>query len=128
MPSFEKLDFFGVGADVGPGQPSSRTSLALELFAGSLYRSSFEEYRNLRLFLGLMTDDIKNAPEEGISSDGYVSEPTRRLLKWPIFCPFMDNPLPFLKALIHMRTRGQGHQQSHLGSIIEARLLTEERF
>lgn len=130
MPSFGQLDYFGVGAGAVADStgPSSATCRALELFAGSLYCSSFEEYRNLRLFLGLITDTTQEIHGEGISNDGFVSEPTRRLSEWPLFCPFIDNPLPFLKALLHMRTRGQEHQKSHLSSIIEARLLTEDQF
>lgn len=97
IPSFGRLDLFGVGADLNPERPSSAMTRVLELFAGSLYCSSFEEYCNLRLFLGLMKDMHKDVPEEGISSDGLMPESTRALLKWPIRCPFGDNPLPLLR-------------------------------
>ncbi|KAJ5124142.1 uncharacterized protein N7515_007967 [Penicillium bovifimosum] len=126
MRSFGNLDFFGIGS--GCPMPTQRMRCCLELFAGSLYFDNFEEYKYFRYFLGLLTENYENIPQEGITSEGFVEFFTRFRLRWPLDSPFMVNPLPFLAALVDIRTRGGGYQQSHVGSVIRAIQLTPETF
>ncbi|KAJ5372427.1 Protein of unknown function DUF3645 [Penicillium concentricum] len=100
----------------------------LEMFSGSLYFSSFEDYKNFRWFSGLLTDDLGEIPDGGVTNEGFVKFNTRLQLQWPINSPFLENPIPFFAALVHIRTKGNGYQQSHVGSIIKAMPLSAERF
>ncbi|KAJ5088725.1 hypothetical protein N7456_012341 [Penicillium angulare] len=126
MQSFRNLDFFSVGAQCAKPIPHEQAR-DFELFAGSLYFSSFEEYKDFQFFLGLPTDCLEDIAESDISRDGYVSESARVAMGWPA-CPFSVNPLPFLRTLIYIRMKGQGCKQTHMGSIIETNLLTSEAF
>ena len=128
MRSFGRLDFYSIGAS-NSRLPSAQAIRYLELFAGSLYFASFAEYKDFCLFLGLLTDGHDDLPDGVmVTNEGFVDQRIRISLRWPVESPFTDNPLPFLRALIHMRARGQGYQQTHVGSIIEARPLTADRF
>ncbi|KGO72346.1 Protein of unknown function DUF3645 [Penicillium expansum] len=127
MRSFRHLDFFGIGANI-PTRPNTTMTRCLEMFSGSLYFSSFEEYKDFRAFLGLLTDDLGEIPDGGMSNEGFVKFFTRLQLQWPTDSPFVQNPLPFLSALFHIRTKGNGYQQSHVGTIIKAMPLSAERF
>ncbi|KAJ5595016.1 uncharacterized protein N7459_001224 [Penicillium hispanicum] len=127
MPSFRHLDFFNVGA-TRENPPSDRMTRDLELFAGSLYFTSFEEYSDFRSFLGLVTESLDDLPDGAVSNEGFVDKHTRKSLQWPIRSPFKSNPLPFLRALIHIRCKGQGYQQTHVGTVIAAKPLAANRF
>lgn len=127
MRSFRHLDFFGIGANIST-QPNDSMTRCLELFSGSLYFSSFEEYKNFRSLLGLITDYLGELPDGSMTNEGFVKFFTRMSLQWPLDSPFTESPLPFLSALIHIRTKGSGYQQSHIGTIIKAMPLSAERF
>ncbi|KAJ5555252.1 hypothetical protein N7461_003722 [Penicillium sp. DV-2018c] len=126
MRSFGNLDFFGVGAICRI--PSRRMGCCLELFSGSLYFDTFDEYKDFRYFLGLINDHYGDIPLGGVTPEGFVQPFARQQLQWPLDSPFAANPLPFLAELVHIRTRGSGYQQSHVGSIIRAIQLTLETF
>ncbi|KAL4885977.1 hypothetical protein BJY04DRAFT_214168 [Aspergillus karnatakaensis] len=135
MPSCSKLDFLTIGkAQQGRpfGQQISTPEIlrALEIFSGSLYFDTFAEYRDACRFFGFKMDHSPSHHAlQGlghISSEGFASEPARELLGWPVDCPFAENPLPFLKAWYSIRMKGQGFSASHIGSIVEAKFLTEQ--
>ncbi|KAJ5680695.1 hypothetical protein N7536_011834 [Penicillium majusculum] len=127
MRSFRHLDFFGIGANI-PTQPNDTMTRCLEMFSGSLYFASFEDYQNFRSFLGLVTDGLGDIPEGGMTNEGFVKFFTRLELEWPVDSAFVKSPLPFLAALVHIRTKGNGYQQSHVGTIIKAMPLSAEWF
>ncbi|KAJ5105691.1 hypothetical protein NUU61_003038 [Penicillium alfredii] len=128
MQSFRNLDLFTTGAGAANYQPPEDAARDLELFAGSLYFVSFEDYKRFRSFLGLATDDVDKILEENLSNDGFVDEWIRRVMEWPVFSPFVDNPLPFLRVLMDIRTRGHKYERTHMGSIVGARPLTKDNF
>lgn len=127
MRSFRHLDFFGIGANI-PTQPNDTMTRCLEMFSGSLYFASFEDYQNFRSFLGLVTDGLGDIPEGGMTNEGFVKFFARLELEWPVDSAFVKSPLPFLAALVHIRTKGNGYQQSHVGTIIKAMPLGAEWF
>ncbi|KAL2825471.1 hypothetical protein BDW59DRAFT_161697 [Aspergillus cavernicola] len=129
MRSFSKLNFLAIGKD-REGLPFSPDSLlALEIFSGSLYFDTFTDYERARHFFGLVTDKTKDIiPQDSITSEGFVNEEARNRVGWPVPCPFTKSPLPFLKTWYSIRTKGHGFSQSHIGSVIEGRSLTEDRF
>lgn len=109
-------------------QPNDAMTRSLEMFSGSLFFPSFEDYKNFRSFLGLVTDDLGDIPDGGLTKEGFVKFFTRLKLEWPVDSPFVENPLPFLAALIHIRSKGNGYQQSHIGTIIKAMPLSAQWF
>ncbi|KAL4900003.1 hypothetical protein BDW74DRAFT_183142 [Aspergillus multicolor] len=130
MCSFSKLDFLTIGKKRPALQVPPELLQALETFAGSLHFDSFAEYEGACHFFGFMTDTTRvlNVPEESVTSEGFVNDQGRNQVGWPVKSPFETNPLPFLKTWYSIRTKGNGFAQSHVGTIVEARRLTEERF
>jgi len=130
MVSFEDLQFYTIpGAHtVSVLSPSEPSLYCLGLFAGSLYFQDYMRYERLSGFLGIILTFMDSQEDIEISVDRFVSRAGRNKLGWTIDCPFDKCPIPFLKALISLRMRGQGYAQSHLGSLIHSKLLVEENF
>ncbi|KAI9376640.1 hypothetical protein BJX61DRAFT_530656 [Aspergillus egyptiacus] len=129
MRSFNKLDFLTIGKGRVLGFHEDLL-LALEIFSGSLYFDTYADYERARHFFGLITEKTSNIgiPGDAITSEGFVKEEARNRAGWPVECPFLESPLPFLKTWYNIRTKGHGFSQSHMGSIIEGRPLREEHF
>ncbi|KAL3478443.1 hypothetical protein BJX99DRAFT_107001 [Aspergillus californicus] len=128
MRPFEDLRFFHTGATFDDQRSRHENTRDLELFAGSLYFESFQKYENFRKFLGLVTDDYHQIPDDRLSNEGFVDEQTRQEIGWPVQSPFRSNPLPFLDAIFNLRSRGHGYLQTHVGMILGARPLTADQF
>ncbi|KAJ0423879.1 hypothetical protein BJY00DRAFT_309697 [Aspergillus carlsbadensis] len=128
MRSFSKLDFLSIGANRDGHEFSPDILRALELFAGSLYFDKYEEYKNAQSFFGLRTAGSPAIPEDAVTSEGFVAEHARNQVGWPVASPFKKCPLPFLNTWFSIRTKGHAFSKSHMGSIIEAKPLTEEQF
>jgi hypothetical protein len=128
MRSFSKLDFLSIGANRDGREFSLDILRALELFSGSLYFDTYEEYKNAQSFFGLRTAGSTVIPEDAVTSENFVSEPARCQAAWPVASPFKTCPLPFLNKWFSIRTKGHGFSKSHMGSIVEVKPLTEEQF
>ncbi|KAG1740597.1 hypothetical protein EDB19DRAFT_1828418 [Suillus lakei] len=105
--------------------PSEPLICQLNLFAGQLYFSSYNMYLHACGFLGL------NAPDLGdedmiVDSDGFIGEENRPSAR--ASCSFKRSQLPPLKELIGMRRKGMGYLPTHLGKMLNGRILTEEDF
>ena len=61
-----------------------------------------------------------------VSSDGFVHPDSRRAIGWS--CAFQTSPLPLIKALLGMRRKGDDWSATHMGQIIDARVLGEGLF
>jgi hypothetical protein len=127
MQSFRRLDFYNIGGS-DAYQPNEESTRFLELFAGSLYFTCFKEYKDFRYFLGLVTDCLEDILDDDMSNEGFVNATARQKLRWPVNSPFKENPLPFLSAWVHIRTKGHGHQQTDVGTIIDSQIMTSDRF
>ncbi|KAG2136632.1 hypothetical protein DEU56DRAFT_980804 [Suillus clintonianus] len=105
--------------------PSVPLICQLNLFAGQLYFSSYEMYLHTCNFLGLNAPDLGD--EELIAeSDGFISEENRPSARK--LCSFKRSQLPPLKELFGMRRKGMGYSPTHLGKMLNGRILTEEDF
>ncbi|CAE6446943.1 unnamed protein product [Rhizoctonia solani] len=136
MRSFSGLDFYSIptslSAHSNPGG-LSKTQLQLDLFAGQLYLSDYEDYVSLCTSLGLFvpSDPEKNMRIE-VDGDGFVKPQHRGELirHHPEYtdCNFLATPIPALKELIGRRRKGMRYLLTHVGQILHARNLAREDF
>ncbi|KAH9884051.1 hypothetical protein F4778DRAFT_800368 [Xylariomycetidae sp. FL2044] len=114
--SFDRLDFFTIPARPADLAIPRPLLIELNLFAGQLYFSEFEDYLETCRFLGLATD----VPSIGevVAADGYI------------FCngngksKFEKSPVQFLQILTSkIRRNGQGISRTHVGKMLEGKLL-----
>ncbi|KAG1744974.1 uncharacterized protein EDB91DRAFT_1236422 [Suillus paluster] len=103
-----------------PLTPSEPLICQLNLFAGQL---NSDMYLRTCRFLEL------NAPNLGnkdliADSDGFISKENRPATR--ALCSFKQSQLPALKQLFGMRRKGIGYLPTHLGKMLNGRILTEE--
>lgn len=106
----DKLELYNVGHEFCSGQITRSMIFQLNLFAGSLYLRSFDEYNELCDFLGL----LRSEPSEGqlVFADGFLEPPTG---KWGL----RSSPVPFLRTLLmKIRREGDGVEKTHLGKVL----------
>ncbi|KAG0701816.1 hypothetical protein DFH29DRAFT_541007 [Suillus ampliporus] len=97
----------------------------LNLFAGQLYFSNYKKYILTCSFLGLNAPDLKD--EDLIAdSDGFIRKKNRPAAR--AWCSFKQSQLVPLKELFGMRRKGMGYLPTHLGKMLNGRILTEEDF
>ncbi|KAG1750383.1 uncharacterized protein EDB91DRAFT_1046110 [Suillus paluster] len=108
-----------------PLTPSEPLICQLNLFAGQLYFSNYDMYLRTCNFLGLNAPDLGD--EDLIAdSDGFISEENRPAAR--ASCSFKRSQLSALKELFAMRRKGMGYLPTHLGKMLNGRILTEEDF
>jgi len=105
----------------------SHSVLELDLIAGSLYLENAEHYERLCDFLGLMGPGVR-ATNSVVSKDGFISDEVRREIDWDKFTPFHQNPIPYFKQIFELRMQGQGFGHTHMGAILNGRVLTDSAF
>lgn len=115
----DTLDRYTIGRPFNSSLP--RTLIAqLNLFAGQLYFSSYEEYVEMCGFLGLscfMTGEGQN-----VQPDGFIQPPSG---VWKL----RESPVRFLKDLVvKIRREGQGIEMTHLGRMLEGEILERKDF
>jgi hypothetical protein len=130
MQSFSNLWFYSVPARTNLQRTTmpSRTQLQLDLFAGHLYLSNYEEYMLLCTVLGVYTlsDDQNDKLDVQVESDGFVKPAHRgQLLEhYPEYveCRFISSPIPM------RRRKGKTYLRTHVGQIPHGRTLTQTDF
>ncbi|RHZ68728.1 hypothetical protein CDV55_106064 [Aspergillus turcosus] len=128
MRPFERLDFLTVSIGHVVHRCPRDTVQDLGLFAGSLYFESFSIYESFRHFLGLVTNRYRDVPEDRVTSEGFVDPETRQSIGWPVQSPFRSCPLPFLGAILDIRSKGHGYLQTHMGKLLEGLPLAADHF
>ncbi|KAG0706484.1 hypothetical protein DFH29DRAFT_995866 [Suillus ampliporus] len=105
--------------------PSELLVCQLNLFAGQLYFSNYKMYLRTCSFLGLNAPDLVD--EDLIAdSDGFIREENRPAAR--ASCSFKRSQLVPLKQLFGMRRKGMGYLPTHLGKMLNGRILTEADF
>ena len=107
--------------------PSSSSMDLLNMFAGQLYLKDHEAYIRLCRFLCVYAMDLQG--EEGIEvgCDGFISPNTRpRHLRNSY--PFQISPLDSLRRLMGLRRKGMRFAPTHMGKLLDGRLLFEDDF
>lgn len=115
------LDLFTVPPLPSDWKAFGNLTLQLNLFAGQLYFSSFEEYKRLCEFLCLawrkMDDDVP------VQADGFVVPQAGTSQA------FGSSPTKFLQVVVtKMRRNGEGIDKTHYGKVLAGELLGESDF
>ncbi|KAF8555161.1 hypothetical protein OG21DRAFT_1439060 [Imleria badia] len=99
----------------------------LNLFAGQLYLKDYETYIRLCRFLCVYTRDLQS--EEGIEvgCDGFIS-PNHRPRHMQSVSTFQTSPLESLGKLMSLRRKGMRFALTHMGELLQGRLLCENDF
>ncbi|KAI6026989.1 hypothetical protein EDC04DRAFT_3143070 [Pisolithus marmoratus] len=112
-----------------PSDWTAPTSLVdqVNLFAGQLYLRDYDTYIRLCRFLCIYADDLAGEGELKVESDGFIT-PAHRPLNARSTGSFQESPLAFLKHVFNLRRRGMNFVATHMGRILNGRLLKEEDF
>ena len=99
----------------------------LNVFAGQLYLKDYEAYIRLCRFLCVYARDLQG--EEGIEvgCDGFISPGNRPRHLQSVFT-FRTSPLESLRKLMGLRRKGMRFASTHMGQLLDGRLLAEDDF
>ena len=125
----DRFDFYTVSAHaVAPTVPRA-LAVQLDLFAGQLYISSYEDYLRICSFLGLSAMALtKGMSKDGwrLSADGFIlSDDYGRAGGTS---GLMQSPVNFFKLLMSIRRNGDGIAKTHMGSLLEGKLFQPSDF
>ncbi|KAE8371457.1 hypothetical protein BDV26DRAFT_298782 [Aspergillus bertholletiae] len=96
--------------------------LQLNLFAGQLYITTYNEYCEICDFLGVAS--CKTPEHLTVATDGFIIEGHKKSRS-----TFHQSPLKFLKVLLsQIRKDGQEIDKTHLGKILDGKLLYPDEF
>lgn len=109
------------------------TRIALDLFAGQLYFSTYDEYVQVSSFLGLVY--FEETGDMAVDPDGFVPPPERhKIPRWhrradQYWDTFSTSPVPFFKKFLSVvRGHGAGIEHSHMGRILDGEHLGKAEF
>jgi len=107
--------------------PPSPLMDQLNVFSGQLYLKDYETYIRLCRFLCVYAKDLQC--EEGIAagSDGFIA-PRNRPRHLQTVHTFQNSPLDSLKILMGLRRKGTRFAPTHMGNILDGRLLSQDDF
>lgn len=125
MYSFGRLDFLSTNPH-HYSFPAPKTLSTLNLFAGMSYFDSLQEYQEFCNFCGLIGGTAAGSVSHThVSSEGFV-HPAGRSVGW--VSVFQKSPLPLIKALLGMRRKGDDWTMTHVGRIVDLKVLKEGDF
>ncbi|KAH7924415.1 hypothetical protein BV22DRAFT_1013332 [Leucogyrophana mollusca] len=125
MRSCDNLRLHSIPPLPEPWSPPELLIPQLNLFAGQLYLNNYQTYVQLCRFLGVYARDIERE-DEMVGPNGFIA-PERRP-QAAAMSPFQESPVPPLKELIAMRRKGMEFLRTHLGGVLQGRLLGPEDF
>jgi hypothetical protein len=117
--ALDSLDLFTEGAAFDPSSIPPHLRIQLNLFAGQLYLSTFDEYTALCDFLGLAWQPQDHGIK--VASDGFISGGGTS--------GFTKSPVNFLHVLFtKMRRNCDSIEKTHIGRILNGNLLERGEF
>ncbi|OKL58449.1 hypothetical protein UA08_06149 [Talaromyces atroroseus] len=120
--SLDELNLYPVSKNVTTFHIPTVLRIQLNLFAGQLYISSYDEYRQMCDFLGVLS--TKTPSGYVVAADGFVMAMDK-----PSTTSFTKSPLKCLRTLIsQMRKDGQEIGKTHVGKILDGKLLYPSDF
>jgi hypothetical protein len=118
--ALDKLDLYTIGRRFKPECVPYNLTLQLNLFTGSLYVNSYDDYSKVCDSLGLLRTTA--AEGQQVLADGFITPPAG---KWGL----ETSPVYFLRALLmRIRREGDGLEKTHLGKILNGMRLEEADF
>jgi hypothetical protein len=126
----DRFEFHAISADgVVPTVPRA-LAIQLDLFAGQLYISSYEDYLRICSFLGLSTTMLtKGMSKDGwkLSADGFIlSDDYGRVGGTS---GLTQSPANFFKIMMSkIRRNGDGIAKTHMGSLLDGKLFQPSDF
>ncbi|KAF8551327.1 hypothetical protein OG21DRAFT_1524515 [Imleria badia] len=99
----------------------------LNVFAGQLYLKDYETYIRLCRFLCVYARDLQCEEGIAVGSDGFIA-PKNRPRHLHSVHAFQNSPLDSLKILMSLRRKGMRFAPTHLGHLLDGRLLSEDDF
>ncbi len=130
MKSFDDLAFYCIPPLVH--DPTNQASLLndtgyqLSIWAGQLYFDNYEAYFRTCLLLGLSSRESADGTQ-AMERDRFVPS-EERTAEMAAVCLFDQSPVPVIQKLLGLRRKGMTFQSTHLGKVLQARLLFEEDF
>jgi hypothetical protein len=129
MTPTDDLSLYSIPAVSSNWTPPQGLMGQLNIFAGQLYLSDREAYVRLCRFLCVYVQDLQDEEEMVVECDGFITPEHRRgSLGSQTQCTFQNSPLSFVKVLLGLRRKGMSFTQTHMGKLLEGRLLTERDF
>ncbi|KAL1895128.1 hypothetical protein Cpir12675_003400 [Ceratocystis pirilliformis] len=131
LPSLDNLDLLVISAnakhkyllpmtkDVAP-----HLIRELNLFAGQIYMSSFDEYLAICNYLGLTTEPTREG--EDIAIDGFINRDMQGRVGGGSL--FFKSPVPFFQRVMSLRRGNARILHSHMGAVLSTRILTQRDF
>ncbi|KAF8127616.1 hypothetical protein EV363DRAFT_1452213 [Boletus edulis] len=108
--------------------PSPLLMDQLNVFSGQLYLQGYETYIRLCRFLCVHTKDMQDAEEIEVGCDGFILPNNRpQHLHWSVYS-FQTTPLDSLRMLMGIRRKGMRFAPTHMGKLLDGRLLSEDDF
>ena len=127
MLSFDNLDVYKIPEEDN-GVTISREQMAiLNLFAGQLYFSTFEDYQLLCTLIGLWDGERPLPIRRKVERDNWVPTACRKANGWNE-CTFTESPVLALKAFISMRRLGEDWEETHMCDILSGKILRRDEF
>lgn len=120
--SLDELNLYPVSKTVTAIRIPTVLKIQLNLFSGQLYLSSYDEYRQLCDFLGVLS--TKTPSGYIVSADGFIIASDNASTT-----TFTKSPLKCLRTLIsQIRKDGQEIGKTHVGKILDGKLLQSSDF
>ena len=127
MAAFDSMGVYRVPErDHVPGI-SGEAITTLNLFAGQLYFTTFEDYRKLCTLIGLWDGERPLTLRREVANDNFVSSACRQANGWT-GCTFKTSPVKLLKEFINMRRLGIEWSHTHMGRVLSGRFLRKKDF
>ncbi|KAK1219720.1 hypothetical protein PQX77_017526 [Marasmius sp. AFHP31] len=125
MKPTDNLQLYPIPSRANTISPSLQMITQLNLCAGQLYFSDYEEYRRITGFLGICIREDRNCQAE---NDGFVRPENRGSARLSLECQFDRSPLSYLKLLVGSRRKGITYDPTHLGKTLNTRYLVHDDF
>ncbi|KAK5240587.1 hypothetical protein LTS06_012404, partial [Exophiala xenobiotica] len=127
MAAFDSMGVYRVPERDHVDGISAGAITTLNLFAGQLYFTTFDDYRRLCSLIGLWDGERSLTLEREVANDNFVSPACRQANGWT-GCTFKRSPVKLLKAFINMRRLGIEWNHTHMGRVLSGRFLRKEDF
>ena len=127
MKSCDDLALYSIPTVRAGWIPPSPLMDQLNVFAGHLYLKDHETYIRLCRFLCVYAKDLQCQEGIEVGSDGFIA-PKNRPRHLQTVHAFQNSPLDSLKILMGLRRKGMRFAPTHMGKLLDGRLLSEDDF